>query len=847
MAYNGKKNLRVYGFDGLQNLQNKPIIANRAPTTADSAEIGDTWINKTTNSAYTLVNVSAGSFTWVTSPASGVGTFTDVAITPGDLTVAGDVTAAGKLALSGAAETHAIAGNLDIAGDLDVTGVFTFTGDLDLTSAALIDLTSTLDALCIYLRANGGTSEQIKIHSDQGTGVSSLYFLSDVGGLTLQSGLASDDAINLTATAGGLDFDAAKQINIATSETDADSFVMTSAGGMDIVVTGALGKDFDLTCTSGSINIIAGEAVADAVIIEASHASGGLQIKAGTNGIKIGDEVNTPVINLGNAAPTASRTITIASGVVATAAVTDTLNIGTGAATTEATAARIINLGTGTLDTGTLTGNIFSGNVTSGTHAVNVMTGTGTKTFSLGNADGLTTVNIDGITLINDSINVNTSIGTGTSTGDIALGNAAAGDITLDSAAGISLDAGTASNFTAAVGDLSLGATTGSVVIDGAEAVADAIQLTASDVAGGITAAVGTGGYTLTNTGALSLAGAAASDITITGAFDLTHQSTAGSVILDGGEAVADAVQITASDIAGGITLTSGTGGITSVNTGALSLACTLASDITCTGSDLTLESVGASVNLAADEAANDAIALDATAGGFSINGILQSNVTVTGAGEDLNLMAVGGSVYIDGSEAVTNAVRIISTGVGGGIDIDSDTGGLFLDSAGTFSIDGVAASNVTTTGAGIDLTLSSAGGSVLVQSTEAVATAIRLYASDPAGGISIEGDGLTNIEFDNQTIASPTVAATTNTNKFQILATGFTTAAAATEVFTITNSLITTSSYIIATACNEGANDAQMTITRVNRAAGSVVITVTNNGAAALNGNLAINVEVNN
>ena len=127
--------------------------------------------------------------------------------------------------------------------------------------------------------------------------------------------------------------------------------VLTSAGGLDVTVAGTGGLDIDMVNSAGSINISAGQAVADAIVINASDAAGGVQIQAGS--------------------------------------------------------------------------------------VVNVSTNTGTKTVNLGNADGLTTVNIDATTLINDSINVNTSINTGSSTGAVDIGNAAAGQISLTSGAAI--------------------------------------------------------------------------------------------------------------------------------------------------------------------------------------------------------------------------------------------------------------------------------------------------------------------------------------------------------------------------------------------------------------------------
>ena len=81
----------------------------------------------------------------------------------------------------------------------------------------------------------------------------------------------------------------------------------------------------------------------------------------------------------------------------------------------------------------------------------------------------------------------------------------------------------------------------------------------------------------------------------------------------------------------------------------------------------------------------------------------------------------------------------------------------------------------------------------------------------------------------------------TVNKNVFACTYTGFTTAAAASQVFVITNSVVTTSSQVILTVSNLGTNDAQMTLQRVEQKAGSIEVTVKNNGAAALNGNVVI------
>ena len=73
-------------------------------------------------------------------------------------------------------------------GGIDITAAGASAGeDIDITATgSSINLTSTENAAsAIYLRANGGTSETVKIHSDKGTGAASVHLLSDVGGVTI--------------------------------------------------------------------------------------------------------------------------------------------------------------------------------------------------------------------------------------------------------------------------------------------------------------------------------------------------------------------------------------------------------------------------------------------------------------------------------------------------------------------------------------------------------------------------------------------------------------------------------------------------------------------------------------
>ena len=110
--------------------------------------------------------------------------------------------------------------------------------------------------------------------------------------------------------------------------------------------------------------------------------------------------------------------------------------------------------------------------------------------------------------------------------------------------------------------------------------------------------------------------------------------------------------------------------------------------------------------------------------------------------------------------------------------------------------------------------------------------------------------DKLKNLKVKNldilgtsKSVASPTATAALEGSLLKATFTGFTTAAAASQVFTITNSKLTTDSVILCSVCNQGSNDAQMTVTRQLLAAGSVAVTLKNNGAAALNGDVIITV----
>jgi len=240
--------------------------------------------------------------------------------------------------------------------------------------------------------------------------------------------------------------------------------------------------------------------------------------------------------------------------------------------------------------------------------------------------------------------------------------------------------------------------------------------------------------YDVNASGAYNVLAGAASSIA-TSAGDLTLDAQAASLILDGGEAAADAVRIVASAAGGGIDIDAGTGGIAADSTGAISLGAAAASDFTVAG-NLTLETTGAGITevKSAAEVQVTTLLLDVNAtGAVEIDAAAASNFTVAGAGLTL-------STTTSGNIVVSAAAALDMDAVGAAT---LDAAGISLDSAGV-------ASNFTvaSTGDAQDLTLAVTGAtnsSVLVASSGTGADAIGLTAS--AGGITVDAAGALSLD----------------------------------------------------------------------------------------------------
>ena len=648
-----------------------PIIAQRAPATTDvDYPLGQIWIDTSVTPAVSYEFLDSAAGTWstggnaeATTSAFGIvqlATLTELqngtAPAGAYVPTANDVATVIQGVVVGAvpAATTTQQGIVELATDAQV--VTPFTTDVPNTAiqpsnitamfaaAAPIGATTPNSGAFTDISATGVgtgnilTSDTASNFSTTGAGID-VTIDSASGRVVINGEEAAADAVRILSAAGGLDVDVALQMNLVSSQNAASAIVINaSAGGIDMTADGAAGEDIDIVNTSGSINLTAGESIATSMVFT----NNGMDIAtAGAAGRDI------DIVNTGGS-----------------------INI---TATENNSGAIIIQTNGGTSERITLLAS--QGNAADSVNLESTAGGV-TLTSNLATVDGINLNAVGGGVDIDAALQIN-----------IASSENAVNAIRIvASAGGIDIDA-----VGAATEDINITNTGGSVVLVATEAAADAITLTATTALGGIDVNAGTGGMTVDSGGVLSLDAAGATNLTATGLFDVTIASTAGSILLNAGEAVTDAINI------------------------------------------------------------------DST-GGFDLDAALEINITSSEA-------------------AVADSIIIYASAADGGIDIDSGTGGMTLDTTGALSLQGAAASDFSVSGAGIDLTLASASGSVKINSGEDTAGAIALTAnagtsetitvtasqgigvasvniSSTAGGVTIAG-GLATADAINLTAAS--------------------------------------------------------------------------------------------
>lgn len=543
-------------------LETPPTIGGTTPGVATFSDLNATGTLALDGDAAASISTSSGDITIDSNAGSLV---LDGGEAAADAILLDASNAAGGIDIN--AGTGGITIDSDDAISIDAAAASNFStsaGDITIqASAASVNIIGNEDdAACVFIEADGGTSERVHIHSDQGTGADSIFLESDVGGITLTSGLASADAINLSATGGGVDVDCAGQMNLASSQNAGDAIrINASGGGIDMDAAGGAGEDISIVNSGGSIFIQGGENDAACVLIEADggtservhlHADQG----TGNDSIFLESDVGGVTLTSGKA-DSAALDFNAASGGC-------TIDCGLGISLDAAGASNFSTSGAGIdLDLASAAGRVI---LTAGENAADAIylhadAGTGEK-IRIHSDQGTG----------NDSVELASDVGGITLTSGKADAaaidvNVASGGVTVDAGLGISLDAAGASNFsTSGAGiDLDLASAAGRVIVTAGEDAADCIYLHAD---------AGTGEKIRIH-----------SDQG-TGADSVELASDVGGITLSSGLASADAINLSASsggvDIDGALQINIAS---SQASTGALTLAASNASgSITHTG-----------------------------------------------------------------------------------------------------------------------------------------------------------------------------------------------------------------------------------------------------------------------
>jgi hypothetical protein len=217
------------------------------------------------------------------------------------------------------------------------------------------------------------------------------------------------------------------------------------------------------------------------------------------------------------------------------------------------------------------------------------------------------------------------------------------------------------------------------------------------------------------------------------------------------------------------------------------------------------------------------------------IGNVAGGSVTIIGVGLSLD-SAAGSFIDIGAAQITTGTIIMGSSLTTGTISIGGTAGtGLITvgDSTGNQTLDlGVGTGNST-----VNIATNATGVNAVTIGGTNASSAVTIRAGT-TGGISLNSGGNVGVVSSTATAASP--VATITKNNFEIITatfTGFTTASAATQAFTIDSNLILATSglHVTLTNLNISGNGAEMTITNITQAVGSIVVNTVNSGAGAL------------
>jgi hypothetical protein len=425
----------AYGYTNPQTgIQQEPIIMQRVPTTADNAELGTIWIDKSASSFWILTNSAAGVNTW-TATTGGATTLASLIVNPGDATVtAGDLTvSAGNLTVTAGAASLAtlsagattLTSTLAVTGDTTIGGTFRVTGATHLLSDLTVDGTTTINGIfdfasagvlsfvttsntnpAVTIGANGGAAETVNITSAQGTSATSIDIASTVGGVTIYGGMPTAASINISTVAGGGitaaygasgmtltgtgTFALATGVNAISVSADAAATAINIGTGAGVVKTISIGGTGANVIAIGNTQV-AGSVAIGTAMIAGTISIGGTGAQVGT--ISIAPGTGAQIVNIATGG-TGVKTVNIATGAIGNLV---TLGTVTGAASLSLLSGTV---GTTITSTGPIT--VASGTGLIGISAdaaattVNIATGLAVKTTTLGSLTGASQTTVQG-------------------------------------------------------------------------------------------------------------------------------------------------------------------------------------------------------------------------------------------------------------------------------------------------------------------------------------------------------------------------------------------------------------------------------------------------------------------
>ena len=246
----------------------------RAPTSNDIYNPGTKWQDNSVNPP--VIYETSGAGTWNTSGVNHASTtvYGTVILTDNNEPVA-TKDYVDNIAIAGSpVSTTTTAGIGELATDAEAVAGTPSTGALALfvtpsnltpvfAAPPAIGGTTPAAAAFTNVSATGVgtgnilTSDTASNFSTTGAGVD-VTIDSAAGRVIINGEEAAANAITLLSAAGGIDVDAALQINIATSQSAVDAIrIVASAGGIDIDAVGAAGEDINITNTGASVVISA--------------------------------------------------------------------------------------------------------------------------------------------------------------------------------------------------------------------------------------------------------------------------------------------------------------------------------------------------------------------------------------------------------------------------------------------------------------------------------------------------------------------------------------------------------------------------------------------------------------